>query len=282
VAYTEEEKEILDGRFVKLGKSTHCFRIAACWHRDRYTLVTHIPYECYQLPKETLITGLFIDTTQLRHSCVPTCFVRIDLRGVMTVHTIRPIFEGGELIKNTVNVYHSTVDFRVADLNARFGTTCACEAGDPTHHKFKKHDACRLAIYARSILVEDFCTRRDIIDYELVHADLYLRGSDLPHPNDPITIEGLRDAELALIKGLKGTCCESPELVCWYDTLIDRIQRRVVHVLDIDEERVRYWRIMMCHTIVCEKIKRPRNTRSGGRRARRRSWDQAGGFQELL
>jgi hypothetical protein len=258
VAYTEEEKRILDGRFAQLGKSTQCYRIAACWHNTRYSLVSHIPYECYPLPEGTLISGLFIETAQLRHSCVPNCFARIQSdKGVMTVHTMRPIAAGEELTINTIDIYYNTVDVRAADLHARFGTTCACEACNPSHPKFKKHEDCRLANYNRAIQVDNFCTRINIIDHASVRIDLCLQDRDLPHPNFPITIEDLRDAEhtvLALIKGLKDTGCGSPELIRWYNALIDRIQPRVAHVLDNDEERVRYWRIMLRHAIECEKI----------------------------
>lgn len=257
-AHTEEEKRILDGRFAELERSTECYRIAACWHNARYSLVSHIPYESFPLPEETLITGLFIETAQLRHSCVPNCFARINPdKAVMTVHTMRPIAQGEELTINTIDIYYNIVDVRATELHTRFGTTCTCEACLPSHTKFKKHQDYRLANYTRAIQVDDFCTRLDIIDHASVRVDLCLCDSDLPHPNFPITIDDLRNAELtvlALIKGLKDTGCGSPELIRWYNVLIDRVQPRVAHVLDNDEERVRYWCVMLRYAMECEKI----------------------------
>lgn len=251
-AHTEEEKRILDGRFAELDRSAQCYHIAGCWDSSRYPLISHLSNSS-PLPEGIHVYGLFIETAQLRHSCVPNCFATINPdRGVMTVHTIRPIDLGEQLTIGTIDIYYNTANVRAASLRRRFGTTCTCEACVPSHPKFKKHEACRLANFTHAVQVDEFYPSINDIDHASVCVDLCLRDSDLP-----ITIDDLRNAErtaLALIKSLKDTGCGSPELVRWYNVLIDRVQPRIAHVLDDDEERVRYWRIMLFRAIECEKI----------------------------
>jgi hypothetical protein len=256
---TEEEQHILANHFPKLGKASEWFRIAARWHLARYSLIDLPEVERNKLPKETPITGLFIETARLRHSCVPNCFAKYNpITNHMTVHTMKQIVKGEELTTSTISaVYYHGAASRAAELQAKFGSTCACEACNPSHLKFKKHEAARLATHTRVIQLEHFCTLVDIIEHDEVRAGLCLRDSDLLDPDEVPSILDLRDAEatlLALIKNLKDTGCEGPELIRWYNALIDRIQPRVADALDTDEERVRWWRIILRHAIECEKL----------------------------
>lgn len=256
---TEEEQEVLSDHFPKLAKASEWFRIAARWHVARYSLIDLPELERSNLPEGTPITGLFIETARLRHSCVPNCYVKYSSdTNLITVHTMKDITEGEELTTPTISsVYYHNASERAAELKAKFGTTCDCEACNPAHHKFKKHETSRLAIHTRAIELEQFCTLVDIIEHESVHADLCLRRSDLPDPRDVPAIEDLKEAErtiLELIKNLKDTGCEGPELIRWYNALIDRLMPRVADALENDEERIRWWRIMLRHAIECEKL----------------------------
>jgi hypothetical protein len=256
---TQEEQDILCNVFPKIAKASEWFRIAARWHLARYSLIDLPELERNNLPKGTPITGLFIETARLRHSCVPNCYAKYNpTTNLMTVHTMKDIKKAEELTTNTISsVYYHTASQRAAELKAKFGTTCDCEACNPSHHKFNKHETSRLAIHTRAIDLERFCTQLEIIERESVHTDLCLPDSQIPAPDDAPDIEDLNQAEktvLGLIKNLKDTGCEGPELIRWYNALIDRVMPRVADALESDEERIRWWRIILRHAVECEKL----------------------------
>jgi hypothetical protein len=256
---TQEEQDILSDRFPKIAKASEWFRIAARWHVARYSLIDLPELERSNLPEAAPITGLFIETARLRHSCVPNCYVKYSPdTHLMTVHTMKDIMKGEELTTNTISsVYYHSAEQRAAELKAKFGTTCECEACNPAHYMFKKHEAFRLAIYTRIIDLERFCTQLEIVEHSSVHTDLFLRKSEIPDHDDAPDIEDLNQAEktvLGLIKNLKDTGCEGPELIRWYNALIDRLMPRVADALENDEERIRWWRIILRHAMECEKL----------------------------
>jgi hypothetical protein len=256
---TEEEQEILAEYLPKLARASEWFRIAARWHAARYSLIDVPDFERNKLPKATPITGLFLETAGLRHSCVPNCFAKYNsTTNLMTVHTMKPIVEGEELTVSTISaIYYQNASSRAAELHAKFGTTCACEACDPRHRNFKKHEAARLATHTRAIQLEHFCMLVEVIEHSAIHTDLCLRDDQLLDPSEIPSLADLRDTEisiLGLVKNLKDTGCAGPELIRWYNALIDRIQPRVADALDTDSERVRWWRIILRHAIECEKV----------------------------
>jgi hypothetical protein len=256
---TKEEQEALTEGFPKVAKAAKMFRIAARWHYGRYSLIDLPEHEREQLPYPTPVAGLFIETARLRHSCIPNCYAYYNAStNFMIVQATTNIPAGAELTLPTIRgIYYHAASTRSAELKTKFGFTCTCPACDPSHHNFAMHESARLQIHTRTMNLQHFLTLLDIITYESVTSDLRLRDQDLPDPSDLPTLEDLRDAEfsiLALIKNFKSTGCEGPELIRWYNALIDRIQPRVAHLLDNDDERVRWWRIILRHAIECVKI----------------------------
>jgi hypothetical protein len=255
---TAEEQNTLTEQFPKLAEAAKMFRLAARWHAARHSLVNLPEHERDQIPSDTPITGLFVETARLRHSCVPNCYAHYNQETtLMTVHTVKAVEAGEELTLSTIPAvyYHNALE-RAEELKTKFGITCTCEACNCSHHKFKTHEDMRLLTHARAIQVEYFLTLVDVINNHQIAADLYLPEFDWKEEPD---VQDLSDAEatiLALIRNLKCTtnCDAHPELIRWYNALIDHIQPRVTEVLENDKERLRWWRIILQHVIVCEKI----------------------------
>jgi hypothetical protein len=254
---TAEEQDVLSDEFPKLAKASEMFRIAARWHAARYSLINLPEGQRDQLPSDTPITGLFSETARLRHSCVPNCYAHYNpVSNLITVHTTKTIAAGEELTLSTIPaVYYHNATARADELNQKFGIICTCEACDPCHPKFKLHENARSLAYIRVVQLEHFLTLLDVITHDSVATDLCLQDFDRIEQPD---LDDLRDAEatvLALIKSLKFTtnCDTHPELIRWYNALIERIQPRVADELDNDEERVRWWRIMLRHALECER-----------------------------
>jgi hypothetical protein len=255
---TAEEQNTLTEHFPKLAEAAKIFRLAARWHAARYSLINLPEHERGQIPSDAPITGLFIETARLRHSCVPNCYAHYNqAMNVMSVHTLKPIQSDEELTLSTIPaVYYHNATERAEELKTKFGIMCTCEACNRSHHKFKTHENMRLLTHTRAIQVEYFLTLVDAISHNHVATELCLPQFD--HSEEP-DIQVLSDAEatiLALIKNLKSTtnCDAHPELIRWYNALIDHIHPRVTHVLDNDKERLRWWRIMLQRAIECEEV----------------------------
>jgi hypothetical protein len=255
---TEDEQDTLDDQFPKLANAAKMFRLAARWHASRCSLVNSPEERRNQIPFGTPVTGLFVETVRLRHSCVPNCYSHYNpATNLMNVHAVKAIDTGEELTLSAISsLYYQNASDRAEELKSRFGITCTCEACSRLHHKFKKHENMRLLAYARAVQLEHFLTLVDIVDDNHVATDLCLH--DFDGSLEP-EFEDLHDAEytaLALIKSLKTTtkCDAHPELIRWYNALVDRIQPRITGVLETDGERLRWWRIMLSHALECEKI----------------------------
>ncbi|KAF2821552.1 hypothetical protein CC86DRAFT_332193, partial [Ophiobolus disseminans] len=252
---TAEDDFFLANDVPKLQEATKMCRIAARWHAGRYSLVDLPENERGQLPPNTPITGLFVETARLRHSCVPNCYAHYNpATNLMTVHATKAITSGDELTLSTIaSVYYLSASDRAAELQAKFGIACACEACDHEHHNFTTHESARMLSHTRAIHLEHFCTLLAMLDSSNVCADLCLKDEDRPDPPD---LEDLRDAEntcLALITNLKDTECDGPELIRWYNALIDRIQPRAADLLG-HGERYTWWRFISRHAGECVKI----------------------------
>jgi hypothetical protein len=255
---TREEQATLDHHIPRLADSAKMFRFAARWHASRYSLINVPEDQRDQLPVGTPITGLCTEIARLRHSCVPNCYAHYNpATNLANVHIMKTIEPGEELTLSAItSVYYQSAVERAEELKGKFGITCTCEACIDSHHKFKNHEKMRLLAYTRAVQLQKFLTHVDIVDDDQVAIDLCLH--DFSSSQQP-EFEDLHDAEntaLALIKSLKTTteCDAHPELIRWYNALVDRIQPRITSLLEDDGERVRWWRIMLCHALKCEKV----------------------------
>jgi hypothetical protein len=252
---TKEEEDFLTDQLPRIAEATDVYRIAARWHAGRCSL-TNLPEDQRDnLPVGTPITGLFVETAKLRHSCIPNCYAHYNAStNQMTVHVTGPIPAGTELTLSALsrNFYSSAAD-RALELQQKFGITCVCEACDPTHRVFSKHETARIAANGRALILLHFLTQLSILDSDQVLANLHLTPS---HRDDTPDLDALRDAEntlLSLIADLKNTGCTGPELIRWYNALVDRIQPRLADELS-DGERLTWWRFVCRHAREAEKV----------------------------
>jgi hypothetical protein len=240
-----------------LGKSSEMWRVAARWYAGRWSLTNLPDSQRHELVPGTPITGLFVETARLCHSCVPNCYAHYNApENRMTVHTTKPIATDEELTVSTLpSTYYYSAAERAKELQRKFGIQCDCEACNPLHHKFTAHESARLAAHTRSIQVNHFTTIIEVINSERVLADLCLTREMAPADASP-SLQQLRDVEattLALIKNLQATGSNGAEQIRWYNALIDRIQPRLADELD-DRGRLTYWCFMLRHAGECEKL----------------------------
>ncbi|KAJ4986424.1 TPR domain-containing protein [Stagonosporopsis vannaccii] len=234
---TIEEQKTLDGMLPKLQKAMNVWRIAARWHANRCSM-TDLPMDQRSsLPRGTPITGLFIERAHIRHSCVPNCFASFDTTlGRMNVHVTRNIAAGEELTLSAFadNMYYSVAEDRKEGLSV-WGLTCECEACDPQHPKFKSHEEARQRAHTRAVLLTDVLTRLE--SEELTEHELDTAQSTV----------------FSLIRDLKATGCENPELVRWRNILVDRIlPARALIVSESDKALA--WQVILMHASECEKL----------------------------
>ncbi|KAH8690992.1 hypothetical protein GQ44DRAFT_215260 [Phaeosphaeriaceae sp. PMI808] len=257
VTSTSKMSENRSAEFARVDTASEIFRIAARWHTGRRSMIDLPENERDQIPLETPITGLFIDTARIRHSCMPNCHAQYDrTKNLMTVHTTQDIASDEELTLSALTSgYYQTAEERANELKYRFGITCDCGACDTTHLEFAKHEQARIRTYARGVQLKHFLTVIDVIDFRSVQTDLHLRNDGVPNPEE-ISFEDLSEAEttcLSLIQDLKNTGCSGPEVIRWYNALIDRICPRAADELE-DIERLRAWRILLHHAVACEAV----------------------------
>jgi hypothetical protein len=248
---TKELKTFLDEYWRGIGKVFDMSPLAARWHSANYPLA--------QPATNTPVSGLFIETAHLRHSCIPNCHANYNPNtNLMTVQTTHAISAGDELTLPTITgVYYHTASMRAAELKSRFGFTCTCAACDPSSPQFVLHESLRLQIYVRTLHLEHFLDLVDIVFYQSGTCDSCLCASGMHTHPEPPTLEDLRNAEntiLTLIENLKATGCEGPELIRWYNALIDRIHPLAADALDTDEERARWGRVVLRHANECVKL----------------------------
>jgi hypothetical protein len=248
---TQEEQDNLNEYSLKVATTSRMFRIAARWHSAHYSLSNSTT--------DTLMGGLFIETAQLRHSCIPNCHANYNPNtNIMSVQTTHAISVGEELTVPTITgVYYHTASSRAAELKSRFGFTCTCAACDPSSPQFSLHESLRLQIHTRTLHTEHFLDLIDIVTHESVASEGYFQDATLPEPFDLPKIEDLRNAEdtiRTLIENLKATGCEGPELIRWYNALIDCLYPLIADALDNDDERIRWGHITLRNATECVGI----------------------------
>lgn len=251
---TVQEQERLDTDGPELAQTALLARLAARWHAGRCSLIHGTDTD---VGPETPITGLFVETARLRHSCVPNCYARYDTQtGTMTVHTFQQIDVGVELTLSAMpSVYYRTAAERAAELGEKFGIECVCEACDEAEEGFKEHEEKRKAAREMVVSLKALLTEMDksvgppgIEGDELYAMAEMLEGPDLEVLNEAVMVL------VALIANLTETGGErNPEQIRWYNLLIDRIQPRVVAGLD-DDEKLGYWSYICTQAGVAEKL----------------------------
>lgn len=256
---TKEERQELKSDGWKLGDTLETLRLYARWIPNHQSLINLPESERHGLPPEAPVSGLFIEASKLRHSCVPNCYVSYNSTTKrMAVHVLRDIEPGEELTASAITdtMYYDTADARKQRLFEQFGIKCACEACDSSHPSFKMHQTAREMAYARVVMVADFCTRLETVEFESVQADLHLPIP--PSATDRASLQELIDAEdaaLALCENLRATKCNNIEQIRWRNALIDRIQPKLAE-FQTDAGRMKIWKAMAAHAKVCEIVGR--------------------------
>ncbi|KAF1847667.1 SET domain-containing protein [Cucurbitaria berberidis CBS 394.84] len=254
--WTKEEAKDFEQSGTVLEQVLPTLRLAARWHASSRSMIDIPENERDKLPEGTPITGLFVETAGLRHSCVPNCYAHYNpVTDRMTVHTTRAIACGEELTLSSIaGIYYQTASVRASELKEKYGITCKCEACDSSHANFKKHEDARLRTNGRATLLGHFLTMLEIVDSDKVLKDLCLSSHIRPERQpSKEELENNAQTVLDLIKDLKVTGCEGPELIRWYNALIDRLQPRIAEALS-GEKKLGLWKVILGRANGCELI----------------------------
>lgn len=223
---TDNENITLEAAGLLVKNILATVRIAARWHASRYSLVQY--HELKNTPGGTNVTGLFVETAGLRHSCVPNCYANYNKEtDRMTVHTTRPIAANEELtLSNLPSVYYQIASERTEQLDAKFGITCTCAACDTSHADYTKHERARLRIATRVVQLNQFLSLLDICDSSTVLRKFKLTNDF--RPDDGPELVDYTEAEqlcLDIVADLRLTGCEGIEVVRWLNVLVDKVQQ---------------------------------------------------------
>jgi hypothetical protein len=252
---SQEESRELAGTGPQLEHSLAILRLAARWHAGRHSLIDLPETQRENVSEGTPITGLFVETAGLRHSCVPNCYAHYNAESDrMTVHTTKPIGSGEELtLSSLATAYYLNASSRAEKLKEDLGIECKFEACDTSHAKFNIHEEARIRAHARAVELSHFLTSLDIMDSDDVMESLSLAPDTWPQ--EQVSKEDLEEAEslaLFLIKDLIATGAHGVELVRWYNALIDRVQPRLMAFPGAKQRLL--WGIVLAHATKCEKL----------------------------
>lgn len=256
--WTDKEENEFNKSGSVLERALETLRIASRWHAGCRSLINVPENERIASSKTLPVTGLFTEVARIRHSCVPNCYAHYNsVSNRMTVHTTRTIANGEELTLSSIsNIYYQNAEDRAKELDYKFGINCSCEACNPLHTEFKTHENARTRAKARAILLNQFLTQVEIVDFGNVLNDLCLSLELRPEAlTSQQELQEIAQSVVDLTKDLKSTGCRDLELVRWYNGLVDRIQPRLADGLP-DEKRLLLWKVMLARANGCELIAR--------------------------
>jgi len=257
---THEDLEFLKD-IDQLAKASEICRIAARWHTARHSLIDLPESEREHLDEHTPITGLFVETARLRHSCIPNCYAHFNpLTNHMAVHATQDISTGQELTLSTIAaVYYTSAMNRRVELKVKYGLACTCPACLTTSPTYAAHGESRLLANTRAVQLNYFLTHMSLLSDKSVARDLCLHNDVLTEVHIP-DLHDLKDAADtidALVQNLRDTGCgASPEIVRWYGALIDRVAPRLANEYVDEGERLGIWRGVLSRAFECVHISR--------------------------